>query len=142
MTPTRSAPGKPHLFGEHAVVHAAEAIASTTNIHPTATVAEANRTDQVNNNGNHNDGNKNIRTIHRSRPRHLLPDESDLNEIEWLQAAAGNPAFDFLKDPEEDIYTLADGDRFVNRSIKPQHTDQVKANENHNNRSKTNAQTA
>ena len=72
----------------------------------------------------------------------LLPEESDLNEIEWLRAAATNPAFDFLKNPQEDIYTLADGDRFVDRSMKPQHTDQVKANENHNNRSKTNAQTA
>ncbi|MEA1864686.1 MAG: hypothetical protein U9N46_05750 [Euryarchaeota archaeon] len=50
------------------------------------------------------------------------PEESDLNEIEWLRAAATNPAFDFLKNPQEDIYTLADGDRFVDRSIKPQHT--------------------
>ena len=47
------------------------------------------------------------------RVSHLLPDESDLNEIEWLRAAATNPAFDFLKDPPEDIYMLADGDRFV-----------------------------
>ncbi len=31
------------------------------------------------------------------------------SEMEWLQAAARNPAFDFLKDPEEDIYSLADG---------------------------------
>ena len=44
-------------------------------------------------------------------------------ETEWLHAAATNPAFDFLKDPEEDVYTLADGDRFVDRSIKPQHTE-------------------
>jgi hypothetical protein len=36
----------------------------------------------------------------------------DLDEKEWLQAAAINPAFDFLKDPEEDIYTLADGKPF------------------------------
>ena len=56
------------------------------------------------------------------RVSHLLPDESDLNEIEWLRAAATNPAFDFLKNPQEDIHTLADGDRFVDRSIKPQHT--------------------
>jgi Uma2 family endonuclease len=28
---------------------------------------------------------------------------------EWLRASASNPAFDFLKDPEEDIYTLEDG---------------------------------
>lgn len=36
-----------------------------------------------------------------------LIDEWD--EKEWLRAAARNPAFDFLKDPEEDIYSLADG---------------------------------
>ncbi len=57
------------------------------------------------------------------RVSHLLTDESDLHEIEWLRAAATNPAFDFLKNPQEDIYTLADGDRFVDRSIKPQHTE-------------------
>jgi hypothetical protein len=42
----------------------------------------------------------------------LLPEEADINEMEWLQAAAANPAFDFLKEPEEDIYTLADGRPF------------------------------
>lgn len=39
-----------------------------------------------------------------------IPDEID--EQEWLQAAASNPVFDFLKDSEEDIYTLADGKPF------------------------------
>ena len=48
----------------------------------------------------------------RVRVSHLLPEESDINETEWLQAAAANPAFDFLKDPEEDIYTLSDGRPF------------------------------
>lgn len=42
----------------------------------------------------------------------LLPEESDIDEMEWLRAAAVNPAFDFLKEPEEDIYTLADGRPF------------------------------
>ena len=42
----------------------------------------------------------------------LIPDETDIDEKEWLQAAAINPAFDFLKEPEEDIYTLADGKPF------------------------------
>ena len=42
----------------------------------------------------------------------LIPDQSDIDEHEWLQAAANNPAFDFLKDSEEDIYTLADGKPF------------------------------
>ena len=31
------------------------------------------------------------------------------DEGEWLQAATLSPAFDFLGDPEEDIYTLVDG---------------------------------
>ena len=42
----------------------------------------------------------------------LIPEEADLNEQEWIQAAVTNPAFDFLKAPEEDIYTLADGKPF------------------------------
>ncbi|ACK70095.1 hypothetical protein PCC7424_1657 [Gloeothece citriformis PCC 7424] len=39
-------------------------------------------------------------------------DLSEDSEQEWLQAAANNPAFDFLNDPEEDIYTLAHGKPF------------------------------
>ena len=39
----------------------------------------------------------------------LLPEETDIDEKEWLRAACTNPAFDFLKEPEEDIYTLEDG---------------------------------
>ena len=38
----------------------------------------------------------------------LLPDSAESEDEEWLQAEATNPAFDFLKDPEEDIYTAAD----------------------------------
>ena len=38
--------------------------------------------------------------------------KTDINETEWLQAAAKNLAFDFLKDPKEDIYTLSDGRPF------------------------------
>lgn len=34
---------------------------------------------------------------------------SDLDEQAWLRTAAGNDAFDFLKEESEDIYTLADG---------------------------------
>jgi hypothetical protein len=37
----------------------------------------------------------------------------EFSELEWLHAAATNPTFDFLKDPEEDIYTLADGRPFI-----------------------------
>jgi hypothetical protein len=42
----------------------------------------------------------------------LIPDETDIDEKEWLQAAMSNPAFNSLKEPEEDIYTLADGTPF------------------------------
>lgn len=42
----------------------------------------------------------------------LIPEETDLDEKEWLRMAAANPAFDFLREPEEDIYTLADGRPF------------------------------
>lgn len=45
----------------------------------------------------------------------LLPEEADIDEVEWLRAAAANPAFDFLKEPEEDIYTLADGRSFYDQ---------------------------
>ncbi len=40
----------------------------------------------------------------------LVPDDGDVDETEWLRAAATNPAFDFLKHPEEDIYTRANGE--------------------------------
>lgn len=36
------------------------------------------------------------------RTSHLLPEDSDISETEWLQAAAANLALDFLKDPKED----------------------------------------
>lgn len=42
----------------------------------------------------------------------LISDETAIDEKEWLQAAASNPAFGYLKEPEEDIYTLADGKPF------------------------------
>jgi len=42
----------------------------------------------------------------------LSPADDDWNEAEWLQAAAQNPAFDFLSDPAEDIYSLDDGRPF------------------------------
>ncbi len=42
----------------------------------------------------------------------LVPEYADIDETEWLHAASTNPAFDFLKEPEEDIYTLADGKPF------------------------------
>ncbi|MBN1994401.1 MAG: hypothetical protein JW953_17010 [Anaerolineae bacterium] len=43
----------------------------------------------------------------------LYPINGDeVDETEWLQAAARNPAFDFLNDPEEDLYSLNDGKSF------------------------------
>ena len=39
----------------------------------------------------------------------LYPSTDEIDEAEWLYAAARNPAFAFLNDPEEDIYTLEDG---------------------------------
>lgn len=38
----------------------------------------------------------------------LIPEEEqeEISESKWLYAATTNPAFDFLKEPEEDIYTL------------------------------------
>ena len=42
----------------------------------------------------------------------LLPDEEDIDEKEWLRAASSNPAFDFLKDEKENIYTHAEGKPF------------------------------
>lgn len=34
---------------------------------------------------------------------------TELTEQQWLRAAVTNPAFDFLHDPAEDIYTPSDG---------------------------------
>jgi hypothetical protein len=39
----------------------------------------------------------------------LFPENEDFSENEWQQAASKNKAFDFLNEPDEDIYTLADG---------------------------------
>ena len=44
-----------------------------------------------------------------ARISHLMPEDSDIDEAEWLRAAAANPALDLLKDPEEGIYTLSGG---------------------------------
>jgi len=41
----------------------------------------------------------------RARAIVLLADDSEIDEKDWLRSAAGNPAFDFLKDGEEDIYS-------------------------------------
>ena len=46
----------------------------------------------------------------------LYPIQDQEDETEWLQAAARNPAFEFLKDPEEDIYSLTDGEPFRDKT--------------------------
>ena len=42
----------------------------------------------------------------------LYPQDEGWDEADWLRAAAHNPAFESLNDPEEDIYSLADGKPF------------------------------
>ena len=42
----------------------------------------------------------------------IYPPDDTRDETMWLQAAARNPVFDFLKDSAEDIYTLNDGQPF------------------------------
>lgn len=43
----------------------------------------------------------------------LLSDETNSEEEKtWLQSISKNPAFDFLKDPAEDIYSLESGTSF------------------------------
>jgi len=43
-------------------------------------------------------------------------DSASADEAEWLQAAARNPAFAVLKEPEEDIYSPTDGKPFHNEA--------------------------
>lgn len=42
----------------------------------------------------------------------ILPEDVEIDEKEWLHSAAVNQSFDFLNEPEEDIYTLGDGKPF------------------------------
>jgi hypothetical protein len=48
----------------------------------------------------------------RARAIILLLDDADIDEVAWAYAASRNPAFDFLKDSGEDIYSLDDGKPF------------------------------
>jgi len=52
--------------------------------------------------------------LHQDKPSRvriivLMPEEEDLNDSTWLEAMSTNPSFAFLNNPEEDIYTLEDG---------------------------------
>jgi len=42
----------------------------------------------------------------------ILPDDEEIDESSWLRAAAANPAFEFLKDSAEDVYSVKDGRPF------------------------------
>lgn len=44
----------------------------------------------------------------------LLDEQNDEidEEKSWLNSIQSNPAFDFLKEPSENIYTLSDGEPF------------------------------
>jgi hypothetical protein len=42
----------------------------------------------------------------------LLPADNFADEREWLEAVAHNPAFDFLSDPSEEVYSASDGQPF------------------------------
>ena len=53
-----------------------------------------------------------IETAQRVRVMVLVPADADPGEQDWLKAAARNPAFADLADPEEDIYSPTDGEPF------------------------------
>ncbi len=38
--------------------------------------------------------------------------DDEIDEVSWFEAASRNPAFAFLADPEEDIYSISDGQPF------------------------------
>lgn len=54
-------------------------------------------------------GPKRVRVIVLS-PLTEITDE--FGEMEWLKASLSNSAFDYLRNPEEDIYTINDGKPF------------------------------
>ncbi|MFO7824380.1 MAG: hypothetical protein R6V72_10605 [Cyclobacterium sp.] len=39
----------------------------------------------------------------------ILMEEDENEEKEWISMVSNNPAFDFLKEEVEDIYTITDG---------------------------------
>ena len=45
------------------------------------------------------------------------PEQEEIDETEWLRAAATNPAFSFLQAEEEDLYSLADGVPFDGANV-------------------------
>jgi hypothetical protein len=47
----------------------------------------------------------------------MIPIAAEIDEQEWLKAAASSPAFELLADPGEDIYSLADGKPFIDEGV-------------------------
>lgn len=45
----------------------------------------------------------------------LMAEDTDIDEQDWLRGATTNPAFDFLREANEDIYTLDDGKPFYDQ---------------------------
>jgi hypothetical protein len=50
--------------------------------------------------------------VRRVRVIILMTDDSEIQEREWLHAAATSPSFSFLNDAREDIYSVNDGKPF------------------------------
>ena len=42
----------------------------------------------------------------------LVPEAEDVSEAAWIKAASASPAFDFLKDAAQEVYSAADGKPF------------------------------
>jgi len=42
----------------------------------------------------------------------LVPEPEEITQAAWTKAASASPAFDFLKETAQDIYTPADGRPF------------------------------
>ncbi|MEW5719850.1 MAG: O-methyltransferase [Chloroflexota bacterium] len=59
-------------------------------------------------------GRKRAAESEQDGPLQSQPKQHEFGEEEWLRAAASNPVFDFLEDPVEDIYSLADGKPLLN----------------------------
>jgi hypothetical protein len=57
-------------------------------------------------------GPKRVRVIVLSPLAEKAEGQSEWNEMEWLKASRSNSVFDYLRDPEEDIYTINDGKPF------------------------------
>lgn len=49
------------------------------------------------------------KVLHFVEQLHLVYDDTEITDKEWLAIAAKNPVFAFLYDEEEDIYSINDG---------------------------------